>query len=98
MVPAGGPKPRAAAAPFVRDHSRSRIVSPFAYTKAVPAPDPDNGALLQRQALALPTVTAEAYGAIPQVNYGKRPQNVKANQTLAWRARGAGGDAVLTAG
>src|SRR5207245_2136323 len=34
------------------------------YTKAVPTPDPDNGAMLQRQALALPTVTAEAYGSM----------------------------------
>jgi len=36
--------------------------------------------MLQRQALALPIVTAEAYGAIAEVKYGERPQNVKANQ------------------
>ena len=47
------------------------------YTKAVPVPDPDNGAMLQRQAFA--------YGAICPVKYNKKPQNVKANQTLVWR-------------
>jgi hypothetical protein len=51
------------------------------YLTAVPVPDPDKGPLLQRQALALPTVTAEAY-AIASGKYDKRPQNVKANQTL----------------
>ena len=75
-------KVRAAAAPLVRDRSRSRIISPFAYTKAVPVPDPDNGAMLQRQALALPIITVEAYGAIGPVKYGKKPPDVKANQAL----------------
>ncbi len=69
------------------------------YLTAVPAPDPDNGALLQRQALALATGTAEAYDAIGQVKYGERPQNVKANHALVWRARGAvGGSCTVSAG
>jgi hypothetical protein len=46
--------------------------------------------MLQRQALALPTVTAKAYAAIAPIKYDKQPQNVKANQTFRLARAGRG--------